>query len=119
MDNSDISNMLEKRLYELENKQKMLFIGICRALERLGIEQDDNLELFCISQFSYEGFETFKTFLVESSIKLRNENLSKIQLIDNYNAIFPEKKTLLPKLMQIVNKSDEFETLCNLFFNEK
>lgn len=88
-------------------------------MERLGIEQDDNLELFCISRFSYEGFEKFKTFLVENSIKLHNENLSKVQFIDNYNSIFPDKMLLLPKLMEIVNKSDEFENLCHLFFDIK
>ncbi|MBU3093107.1 hypothetical protein KPL35_13615 [Clostridium sp. CF011] len=113
MNNADIS----KRLFELENKQRMLFIGVCRALEKLGIEQDDNLELFCISRFSYEGFENFKTFLLENSIKLHNENLSKVKFINDYNAIFSDKKLLLSKLMELVDKSDEFEQICSLYFD--
>lgn len=109
---------INKRLDELERKQEMLFIGVCRALEKLGIEQNDNLELFCISRFSYEEFDNFKTFLFESSIKLHNENLSKAQFIDNYNAIFPDKKSFLPELMKVVDKKmDDFEQVCNLYFD--
>ncbi|BDR77045.1 hypothetical protein [Clostridium tetani] len=107
-----------KRLEELERKQEMLFIGVCRALEKLGIEQNDNLELFCMYRFSYEEFDNFKTFLMESSMKLYNENLSKSQFIDNYNTIFPDKKSLLPELMEIVDKkTDDFEQVCNLYFD--
>lgn len=113
-------NNLEKRIYELERKQQMLFIGICRALEKHGIKEDDNLELFCVgARFSYEEFEKFKSFLVESSIRIHNENLSKIQFIDNYNTLFPDKKLLLPKLMEIVDKSDEFEHIRNLYFDRE
>lgn len=119
MNDTDINNNLEKRLYELENKQKMMFIGICKAIEKVGIKEDDNLELFCAYSLSYEDFEKFKSFLVESSIRLHNENLSKVQFIDNYNAIFPEKMLLFPKLMEIVDKSDEFEHIRNLYFDRK
>ncbi|BDR68578.1 hypothetical protein K144316041_p10810 (plasmid) [Clostridium tetani] len=109
---------INKRLDELERKQEMLFTGVCRALERLGIEQNDNLELFCMYRFSYEEFDNFKTFLMESSIKLHNENLSKAQFINNYNTIFPDKKSLLPELMEIVDKKmDDFEQICNLYFD--
>lgn len=115
MNDSDI----KKRLYELENKQKMLVIGMYRAMEKLGIQEDDNLELFCVSSWSYESFEKFKSFLVESSIMLHNEKLSKVQFIDNYNNLFSDKKLLLPKLMEIVDKTDEFEHIRNLYFDRK
>lgn len=118
MSNLD-KNTMEKRLCELENKQKMLFIGVSRALEKLGVQQDDNLELFCLSRFTYEEFETFKNFLVESSIRLHNENLNKNQFIENYNSIFPSKQSLLLELMNVVDKSDEFENIRNLFFDRK
>jgi hypothetical protein len=110
---------INKRLNELERKQEMLFIGVLRALEKLGIEQNDNLELFCMSRFSYEAFENFKTFLFESSMKLHNENLSKSQFIDNYNIIFPDKKSLLPELMEVVNKTNDFAQICNLYFDRR
>lgn len=111
---------INKRLDELEKKQEMLFVGVCRALEKIGISENDNLELFCMYKFSYEEFDKFKTFLLESSIKLHNENLSKSEFINNYNAIFPDKykKSYLPELMEIVDKkTDDFEQICNLYFN--
>lgn len=88
-------------------------------MEKLGIKEDDNLELFCAYSLSYESFEKFKSFLVESSIMLHNEKISKIQFIDNYNNLFSDKKLLLPKLMEIADKTDEFEQIRNLYFDRK
>lgn len=116
MDKNDVN----KRLYEIEKKQDLLITGILKAMEKLGIKEDDNLELFCVSTlFSYEDFEKFKLFLVESSVRLHNNNLTKVQFIDNYNAIFPNRKLLLPKLMLVIDKTDEFEQLRNLYFDRK
>ncbi|WP_164968198.1 hypothetical protein [Clostridium tetani] len=51
-------------------------------------------------------------------MKLHNENLSKAQFINNYNTIFPNKKSLLSELMEIVDKKmDDFEQICNLYFD--
>lgn len=110
---------IEKRLYELEKKQDLLITGILRVIEKLGFKSSDNLELFCLSTFfSYDEFERFKLFLVENSIKLHNKKLSKNQFINEFIDKFPEKKSLLSELMEIINKSDDFEGLCNLYFNK-
>lgn len=115
----DNSNDFEKRLYELEKKQDLLITGILRVIEKLGFKSNDNLELFCLSTFfSYEEFDRFKMFLVQSSVNLNNGNLNKEQFVNNYNAIFPNKKLLLSELMAIVDKTGEFKYLVDLFFNK-
>ncbi|MHC1685241.1 MAG: hypothetical protein AB6733_20270 [Clostridiaceae bacterium] len=109
---------LEERVYELEKKQELLLSGIDKLLDKHGIKVEDNLELYALSmEFTYEEFMNLKEFLVKSSIKLHNENITREQFIDDFSQNFSKRKPILPKLMEVIRKSGEFEFLCNHYFN--